>query len=289
MNKLAAVPVFYTDKMVGDANSFSPSAGKPEQVVESWQQLGIALDVREVGPANDEMLCLAHSPDYVKRIFAGQEINGFKNKRVDLAETCRYTVAGMLDAGMEALRNGKVAVAPVAGFHHARYAKSAGFCTFNGLIITARAIKEAGLAQRIGIIDCDFHYGDGTASLIDLLELGDWLKHYTLGEQLYIVPERAEELFDHLPIVIEGMADCDLILYAAGADPHINDPLGGFLNTEQMMRRDLLVFSECARLGLPVAWNLAGGYQRDEQFGIRPVLDLHDNTMIACAKSYLDA
>lgn len=83
------------------------------------------------------------------------------------------------------------------------------------------------------------------------------------------------------------MAECDLILYQAGADPHINDPLGGVMTTEQMLRRDELVFSKCSAMRLPVAWNLAGGYQRDESHGIRPVLDLHDNTMRACAAIYL--
>jgi acetoin utilization deacetylase AcuC-like enzyme len=284
---ILAVPVFYCDPMVGDTSSFSPSAGKPKPVVESWQALGVQMSVTDVTPVTNETLCLAHSPEYVKRIFAGQELNGFKNKRIDLAETCRYTVSAMIEAGREALRNGEVAVAPVAGFHHARYSKAAGFCTFNGLIIAAQKLKLEGLVQKIGIIDCDVHYGDGTASLIELLELGGWISHYTLGEQLYTTPERVEELFAHLPKVIEDMADCDLIIYQAGADPHINDPLGGVMTAEQMLRRDELVFSKCLAMGLPVAWNLAGGYQRDDSHGIRPVLDLHDNTMLACVRTYV--
>ena len=83
------------------------------------------------------------------------------------------------------------------------------------------------------------------------------------------------------------MSGCDLILYQAGADPHINDPLGGVMTTDQMLRRDELVFQECKAMQVPVAWNLAGGYQRDDQHGIRPVLDLHDNTMRACVQVYI--
>lgn len=284
---MEAIPVYYSELMISGSHSFSPSAAKPKPVVQSWLDIQIPLLVRDVMPACNETLCLAHSPDYVKRIFAGTEVNGFKNKSPDHAETCRYTVNAMIEAGREALRNGLVAVAPVAGFHHARYAKAAGFCTFNGLIIAARTLKKEGLVQRVGIIDCDAHYGDGTASIIELLELGDWLLHYTLGEQLYAVTERSEELFTHLPQVIESMSECDLILYAAGADPHIHDPLGGFLTSEQLSRRDELVFSCCATLGIPIAWNLAGGYQRDEANSIRPVLDIHDATMKACAKTFL--
>ena len=58
------------------------------------------------------------------------------------------------------------------------------------------------------------------------------------------------------------MSGCDLILYQAGADPHIDDPLGGWLTTKQLQQRDKRVFSASAEWKIPVAWNLAGGYQR---------------------------
>lgn len=78
------------------------------------------------------------------------------------------------------------------------------------------------------------------------------------------------------------MRDCDLILYQAGADPHINDPLGGFMTTAKLQYRDELVFLLCQQYGIPIAWNLAGGYQRDVDGDIRPVLEIHDNTLMAC-------
>jgi hypothetical protein len=37
-----AVTVFYPPLMQAEAGSYSPSASKPAQVVESWQSLGIA-------------------------------------------------------------------------------------------------------------------------------------------------------------------------------------------------------------------------------------------------------
>ena len=66
----------------------------------------------------------------------------------------------------------------------------------------------------------------------------------------------------------------DIIFYQAGADPHINDPLGGSLTTEQMRKRDELVFKTFSKLGIPVVWNLAGGYQDP----IEKVLALHKTT-----------
>jgi len=72
-------------------------------------------------------------------------------------------------------------------------------------------------------------------------------------------------------------------LYAAGADPHIEDPLGGWLTTHQLAERDRLVFEMAHERRIPVAWNLAGGYQSP----LRRVLDIHDNTMVACAAAYI--
>jgi hypothetical protein len=37
---------------------------------------------------------------------------------------------------------------------------------------------------------------------------------------------------------------------------------------------------------IPVAWNLAGGYQRDAAGTIRPVLTIHDNTLHAFAECW---
>ena len=80
--------------------------------------------------------------------------------------------------------------------------------------------------------------------------------------------------------VIPSLLDCDLILYEAGADPHLKDPLGGLLTTEQMAWRDRVVFEQLGHL--PMVWNLAGGYQLakggTEEQRREPVLALHRET-----------
>lgn len=59
---------------------------------------------------------------------------------------------------------------------------------------------------------------------------------------------------------------------------HRDDPLGGVLTTTQMKERDEIMFSTAKSCGIPIVWNLAGGYQRDENGSIKPVIDLHLNT-----------
>jgi acetoin utilization deacetylase AcuC-like enzyme len=82
------------------------------------------------------------------------------------------------------------------------------------------------------------------------------------------------------------MADCDVVLYQAGADPHLDDPLGGWLTTEQLRRRDAGVFASFREIGVPVAWNLAGGYQKAADGSIPRVLEIHDNTAIECVRTF---
>lgn len=79
-----------------------------------------------------------------------------------------------------------------------------------------------------------------------------------------------------------AMSACDIVLCQAGADPHIDDPLGGFLTTEQMTERDAHVFEGLKDRGVPAAWVLAGGY-RDP---LSKVIDLHMNTMRAVISAY---
>lgn len=281
---LHTIPVFYTEKQVANSQSFSPSAHKPKEVVESWQRLGIPLDIREPLRLTREVLALAHDWRYVEGVLEGRLVNGFGNTSPQVAASLPYTSGSLLSAATEALRNGHVAVSPTSGFHHAGYAQGGGFCTFNGLIVTARCLRETGqLAKgRIGILDCDHHYGDGSNDIIDRINARRWISHLSVGS-LFHRAEHAEYFLSVLPNWIEEhFSDCDLILYQAGADPHIDDPLGGWLTTDQLLRRDTTAFETARRLGIPVAWNLAGGYQEP----LRKVLDIHDNTLLACAAVY---
>jgi acetoin utilization deacetylase AcuC-like enzyme len=187
----------------------------------------------------------------------------------------------MLAAARAARANGFVAVAPVSGFHHARHGSASGFCTFNGLIVAARALQDEGAARRVGILDFDQHYGDGTDQILRHFGL-QGIAHYTAGAE-YGSPNQADAFLGAIPSLVRRFADCEVLLYQAGADPHIDDPLGGWLNSAQLAQRDRLVFETCRSIGLPVAWNLAGGYQSP----LRKVLDIHDATLRACADVFL--
>jgi acetoin utilization deacetylase AcuC-like enzyme len=272
--------VFYTDAMVADSESFSPSARKPSEVVRSWRHLGIPLDITPPDPVTSAQLSLAHDPVFVEAVLRGKRNNGFGNRSASVAASLPYTSGSMLTAARSAIASRSVAVAPCSGFHHAGYDRAGGFCTFNGLMVTACVLRDEGVAVRVGILDFDEHWGDGTDDIIRRLHAG-WVLHYSAGADWQDAGQ-ADRFLDAIPGLVDSMRDCDVMLYQAGADPHIDDPLGGWLTTEQLRARDRLVFENAKLHGIPIAWNLAGGYQ--EPF--RKVLDIHDNTMLECAAAF---
>ena len=72
------------------------------------------------------------------------------------------------------------------------------------------------------------------------------------------------------------MADADLAIYLAGADPFWDDSLGRlFLTKAGLLARDERVFELCRGAGLPVAVTMAGGYARR----IEDTVDIHFGTV----------
>ena len=276
----ASIPVFYDSRMACEPPGFSPSPAKPRKAVESWRQLGLPIRIEPVRPLTREEIAVAHDRGFVDGVLDLRVANGHGTCSPDLAATLPFTTGAMVAAGRCAWKSGGPAAAPVSGFHHAGWGSGGGFCTFNGLAIAAVLLHGEGCA-RVGILDCDQHHGNGTDDIIRRLGL-DWLVHYTAGAHSW----EAAPFLHELPAIVEGFRGCDVLLYQAGADPHVSDPLGGWLTTDQLRRRDAIVFDGCKRIGLGVAWNLAGGYQAPGPDGRWPVLEVHDNTMRECARVY---
>jgi acetoin utilization deacetylase AcuC-like enzyme len=277
---LSVIPVFYTERMVAETGSFSPSAAKPRHVLTAWQEARLPLAIQTFEPVSETDLCLAHDPAFVRGILAGALPNGFGTTAWDVARSLPYTTGAMLGAARAALEGG-CACAPVSGFHHAQYDSAAGYCTFNGLVIVSQWLLAAGSVQRILILDCDMHYGDGTDAILERLQLTRSVTNETFGRWFH-EPSQAKAYLKRLRETVARFDQFDLVLYQAGADVHQDDPLGGVLTTEQMIERDRIVYSAASASGTPIAWNLAGGYQEP----LERVIALHINTMRECVSAF---
>jgi len=274
------VQVIYSPKMLAPAQGFSPSAAKPAVVVEAWLLAFPELPLRAPAPATREALARAHDSDYVEAVYAMREPNGFGTFSAEVNDSLAYTSGALLDAARAALASGGAAAAPCSGFHHAGWDFGGAFCTFNGLMVAALALQAERPGVRVGILDYDYHHGDGTEHIIERLKPGG-VVHITAGA-VWHRAHQAEAFLANIASDLEQLSGCDVVLYQAGADPHIDDPLGGFLTTSQMAMRDWKVFQGLKERGIAVAWNLAGGYQSP----LSKVVQLHLNTMRACLEAF---
>lgn len=296
------IPVFFRDEMVAPDSSFSPSASKPRLVVDAWRQAELTRNHVEMvagfDPVSIDDLAKTHDRQHVMDVLMCEKPNGFGSIDRRLAASLLWT-NGSITRAVEHVLEKRVPVAcsPTSGFHHAGPDECEGFCTFNGLIVAAYNALERGLLgadKRVLIVDCDVHYGNGTDAFLGTVASGpkgDLLRR--IVNQTAGAPHNHDRTGPSMVRWLRSMLSHELsknniglVIYQAGADMHASDPLGGFASTDAMCLRDRIVFEHCRDAGVPVVWNLAGGYQRDRDKTIRPVVDLHVITMIQCVYAF---
>lgn len=283
---LHRVPVFFSDQVVWNGGR-NRSSQKAVAVVADWRAQKFPLRVVDPPAASPAQLAMAHSRKYVDDILQRRLNNAHGNRSMKIATSSAYSCGAVVAAAREAVRNRRVAAAPVSNFNHACHAEAGGWCTFNGLMVAACVLKTEGAVRRVGILDFDRHHGNGTEDIIRALS-ADWVRHRS-ANRIWHECGQAREFLSAIPQILAEMADCDLILYQAGANLHIDDPHTGWLTSEQLLERDRRVFEGAIRLGLPIAWNTGSGYQETAARGLEPVLEIHRNTMSACTEAFVQS
>lgn len=204
-------------------------------------------------PVTREQLCMVHDADFVNEVLEFNTPDGFGAIDHEDMRRILATNGAMLAAGRHAMKHGH-AFAPVSGFHHAGFDYNGGFCTFNGLMVTAVDALRNG-AKKVCILDLDGHYGDGTDHIIEHMKLGESIKNFTRRNPF----NKEDELMGQLDCIL--IADWDLVIYQAGADSILWDEGGaGFIDYPLWKLKDKYIFQTCKEEGIPVVWNLAGGY-----------------------------
>mgnify|MGYP001362488877 FL=1 len=251
--------------------------------------------------ATDEELGRAHDPAYIRAVSAGllpekaQKAIGFPWS-AGMVERSRRSAGATLAACRAALADG-VSANLAGGTHHAFRDRGEGFCVFNDAAVAARAMQAEGRAQRVLIVDCDVHQGNGTASI---LRGDDSIFTFSIhGARNFPFDKEQSDLDIELP---DGCSDAayllrlnegldtaldlarpDLVIYLAGADPYRDDRLGRLaLTFDGLAERDRTVFAHCQARRLPVAIAMAGGYARQIEDTVR----IHTTT-IRLAKALL--
>ena len=252
----------------------------------------IDLQIPEISSV--EAILRAHDPEYVQRLFEGK-LTDKEIRRVGLpwspqiVRRTRYSVGATIAACQAALSEG-VAVNLGGGTHHAFYDRGQGFCWLNDSVIAARAMQAEGLAEKILIVDCDVHQGDGTAAITkDDLSIFTFSIHgknnfpyHKETSDLDIELEDGTDDCAYLDALENGLTEClnrfkaDLVIYLAGADPYRKDRYGRLSLTKAgLAQRDRIVLERLKESGIPVAVAMAGGYAPD----IQDIVDINFQTI----------
>ena len=136
------------------------------RLVREGAEAATAIEVTDARAATDAELGLAHEGVYLERV-----ARGGLSRREELAlglpwspalvERARRSVGATLQAADAALADG-VAANLGGGTHHAFPDGGRGFCVFNDVVVTVRALRRAGRVTRVLVVDLDVHQGDGT-------------------------------------------------------------------------------------------------------------------------------
>ncbi len=145
---------------------------------ETKRKLKNLLDAYDVTPqlhsltfteATDEDLLRFHTPEYIAKVQqlsdqGGGDAGEYAPVGAGSAEITRLGVGGTT-AAITAVAKGEVdnayALVRPPG-HHAERDQGRGFCVFNNIGLGVLSALDAGLVDRVAIVDWDVHHGNGT-------------------------------------------------------------------------------------------------------------------------------
>jgi acetoin utilization deacetylase AcuC-like enzyme len=250
-------------------------------------------------PATDDQLLLVHSQEYLQKLQ-----NGGLTKRevrrlglpwsLDLVERSRCSVGSTI-AACRSAKNDGLAASLAGGTHHAFPDHGQGFCVFNDVAVAVRVMQRENRAERMLIVDCDVHQGNGTAAIFE----GDHgvftfsihgAKNFPFRKSksnldIDLLDGTGDD--EYLAALEDGLkraladAQAELLIYLAGADPYYGDRLGRlFLIKSGLTRRDRLVLGRSRQRGLPVAVVMSGEYGED----VNDTVEIHFQTIRLAAE-----
>mgnify|MGYP001166246248 FL=1 len=201
-------------------------------------------------------LKITHKPDYIDEVE-----NSFPKKGLHFLDGDTIVSPGSRQASLDAVASIITAIDSVQSKelknvfcpvrppgHHAEKNKAMGFCIYNNVAVGAHYLIEKYKINKIAIIDFDVHHGNGTQNIFydnkKVLYLSTHQYPFYPGtgashergkyNNIFNIPlpsgTNSSEYFDaydHLLKKIEEFKP-KFVLFSAGFDAHINDPLANF-------------------------------------------------------------
>ena len=276
---------------------FAAPIGEHVMPMRKFQMVADALSgnsdfrVEAPAPVSEDELRLVHTPAYIDAVRTGEPRALAESQKFPwspaLWPSVLLTNGGALAAAGRALDEG-VAAALASGFHHSHADHGEGFCTFNGLVVAAEALRQRGRLATVAVLDLDLHYGNDYCQNTAYRDV-ETVRHSDGPNHVSIALPNGSGRRTLLEALERGISEIlasgrpDLLLYQAGADPYREDPYSPLdLDHADLRERDRTVFAWAKRAALPLAWVLAGGYTPE----LSKVVEVHLGTFEAAAAIY---
>lgn len=242
---------------------------------------------------SEEWILAVHEPAYWQQL-KNQTLPAKAARKIGLPMSAhlvkrgRIISQGTIDCALYALEHG-VAMNIAGGTHHSYPDRGEGFCVINDFAIASKYLLANRLAKKILIVDLDVHQGNGTAVIFQgekrvFTFSMHGAKNYPLRKETsdldIPLADQTDDatylkiLQDQLPDLIEQVKP-DFICYLSGVDVLATDKLGRLgMTLAGCKERDLIVFEQCQKYGIPVAVSMGGGYSER----LSHIVDAHTNT-----------
>lgn len=248
----------------GEEHPFGPK--RYWAFLEEFERRGLNKRVQLANPATAkrEQIELFHERRYVDRV---QRASLVGTGYLDYGDTPAFrgvyeasaTVVGTVLRSIDAVMADECdqAFIPIAGLHHARRDRAAGFCVFNDCGVAIEYLRKKYGIRRVAYVDIDAHHGDGVfygfeddpeVTIVDFHEDGRYLypgsgfaeetgRGAAKGTKLNIPMPPASgdqeflELWGHAEAFIDASRP-EFVLLQCGADSLGGDPITHLAYTE---------------------------------------------------------
>ena len=205
---------------------------------------------------DNKYLKIAHKSDYIDEVE-----NSFPKKGLHFLDGDTIVSPGSRQASSDAVASIITAIDSVQSKefknvfcpvrppgHHAEKDKAMGFCIYNNVAVGAHYLIEKYKLNKIAIIDFDVHHGNGTQNIFydndKVLYLSTHQYPFYPGtgashekgkyNNIFNIPlpsgTNSNEYFDAYNHLLKKIGEFkpEFVLFSAGFDAHINDPLANF-------------------------------------------------------------
>ena len=289
--------IVYSDKYRVDIGQHVFPTSKYSMIKEKLEKdLSIINRISFVEPeyVKEEDLLLVHGKDYVDKLKNGT-LSNEDIIRLELPFSKELLRSSLLCCGgtikaVEIALKDRLGIHLGGGFHHSFPDHGEGFCVFNDIAISIKKFINEGYLEKVLVVDCDLHQGNGTAYIFrgekrvftfSMHQENNYPFHKMESDLDIGLPDRTRDkeymrhLEENIPKIISDFKP-ELIMYVAGADPYEKDKIGNLaLTIEGLKKRDHFIFTQGKNFGIPIAVVLAGGYAVDKE----DTVNIHYNTI----------